>query len=256
MDATQAESDYQVQEAKTQAAGDINQDFGENNIFPQANKEILKANKQFSPVKPPSEKLGKTPWVPPEVVGGLNQGLTPFYQEKIAPEQEKYTIGKNKFDADSANARSDADQDIANLNEEAKQKQLAEQKQAQQGVAQARQDWQTELDNVVQDYQGQAANAINEQRQKINAEKAKGEQEADQKLTEAEQQAEAEKKKADEAAAKEIEKGNGNGEHGVEKIQRSLLDSLGDALGDAADFVWKGIEFIAVLKQKSSPNKA
>ncbi len=51
---------------KLKPAGNINQDFGENNIFPQASNDILKANKQFSPLKPPLEKNAKTPSVPQE----------------------------------------------------------------------------------------------------------------------------------------------------------------------------------------------
>ncbi|WP_414552398.1 eCIS core domain-containing protein [Anabaena sp. CCY 0017] len=229
MDQTQAESKYQVQEVKTQASQGIKHNFGENNIFPQASQQILKANKQFSSAKLSSEKLGKAPSVPPEVVGGLNQGLTPFYQEKIAPEQEKYKIGKNKFDVDSGNTRSDADQQIATLNEEAKQKQLAEQRQAKQEVGQARLNWQTELDNVDKDYQEKAGNATKEQQQKINEEKAKAEAEADQHLIEAEQEAEAEKQKAEAEKQKAEEEAN-------------KPKSFWEKVGDFFSSIWEGIK--------------
>ncbi|MBN4002719.1 MAG: DUF4157 domain-containing protein [Nostoc sp. LPT] len=206
MNGEQAQSLQQVQAAKGQAASSISRDFGENNIFPKASNETLKANKEFSKVSPASGKGGEIPTIPSEIVGGLNQSLTPYYQAKIAPEQQKYLTGKQQFDADSGNAREDSNQKITLLNQEAKQKQLEQQKQTQQEVAQARQDWQAELDNTEKDYQDKAGKATKEQQQKIDDEKAKGEQEADQKLTEAEQKAEAEKKKAQEEEAKEREK--------------------------------------------------
>jgi hypothetical protein len=209
MDGEQGQSLQQVQATKGQAANSISQDFGENNIFPKASNETLKANKELSKIAPPNSQSGEIPPISGEIIGGLNQGLTPYYQEKIAPEQEKYLKGKQKFEADSGNAREDSKEKITSFNEEAKQKQLEQQKQTQQEVAQARQDWHTELDNTEKDYQDKARKATKEQRQKINDEKAKGEKEADQKITEAEQKAQEEKKKADETAAKEKEKEKG-----------------------------------------------
>ncbi|WGV28008.1 eCIS core domain-containing protein [Halotia branconii] len=228
MDATLDESTDQVQETKTEAAQDIKQNFGENNIFPQASDEILKANKQFSPFKHPSEKISKAPSISPEIVGGLNQGLTPFYKEQIAPEQEKYKVGKNKFDTDSANARSHADEEINNFNEEAKNKQLAKQKQAKQEVKQLRQDWQFELDNVDKNYQEKAGNALKEQRQKIHDEKTKAEAEADRHLTEAEKKAEAEKKKAEEEARKKEEEA---------QEPKSFWEEVGDFFKDIGEAI-------------------
>ncbi|MDJ0746414.1 MAG: DUF4157 domain-containing protein [Xenococcaceae cyanobacterium MO_167.B27] len=202
MDQTQDQSDREVEAAKKQEVQQSKQDFGENDIFPQANEEILKTKKEFAAAKFSAKKNTQVIPVPKDLEGGLNEGLTPFYQEQIAPEQEKYRNGKNKFDLDSKQARTDADQEIANLDQEAKEKQVAEQKQAKQSVGKAREDWQTELDNVDKDYQSQAGKATKEQRKKIDDEKSKAEQEADQHLTKAEQDAEAEKNKAEEEAKK------------------------------------------------------
>lgn len=207
MDGQKAQSNQQVGAAKAAAASGIDRDFGENNIFPKPSNEILKANKELSKVSPPSDKVGENPIIPGEIVGGLNQALTPYYQQKISPEQQKYQIGKQKFDGDSATARTDANKQIANLNEETQQKQLEQQKQAQQEVAQARHDWQTELDKTEKDYQEKTATATEKHRQKIGEEKNKGEEKADQHLKEAEQKVEAEKKKAEEEAAKKKEEG-------------------------------------------------
>jgi Domain of unknown function (DUF4157) len=231
MEATEAESHQEVQDNKAQAAEDINQDFGENNIFPEPSDEILKAKHQFAEITPPSEKIGKLPIVPPEAVGGLNQGLTPFYQEKIAPEQEKYQVGKQKFEADSANEKENANKQVESLNEEAKHKQLEEQKKTRQEVTQAKSNWQSELDKVDKDYQDKAGKATKEQQQKIDDEKAKAEAEADQHLTKAEQDAEAEKKKGEEEARRKEEEA---------KRPKSFLEKVGDFFKD----IWEGLKQI------------
>jgi hypothetical protein len=231
MEATEAESHQEVQDNKAQAAEEINQDFGENNIFPEPSDEVLKAKHQFAEITPPSEKIGKLSIVPPEAVGGLNQGLTPFYQEKIAPEQEKYQVGKQKFEADSVNEKENANKQVESLNEEAKQKQLEEQKKTRQEVTQAKSNWQSELDKVDKDYQDKAGKATKEQQQKIDDEKAKAEAEADQHLTKAEQDAEAEKKKGEEEARRKEEEA---------KRPKSFLEKVGDFFKD----LWEGLKQI------------
>jgi len=229
MNGEQGQSLQQVQATKGQAVNSISQDFGENNIFPKASNETLKANKELSKIAPPNSQSGEIPTISGEIVGGLNQGLTPYYQSKIAPEQEKYLKGKQKFDVDSYKTREDSNQQINSVNQEAKQKQLEQQKQTQQEVAQARQDWHSELDNTEKDYQDKAGKATKEQRQKINDEKAKGEKEADQKITEAEQEAADKKKQAEEDAAKEKEKEKGERKSGWDKFWGGVKD-IGSAI--------------------------
>lgn len=240
MNATQAQSTQQVQAAKAQAAQGINQDFGENNIFPKASNETLKANKELSAVAAPGGKSGENPALPGEVVGGLNQSLSPFLREKIGVEQEKYQVGKDKFDTDSTKARTDADQEIGQLTEETKQKQLEKRKLAQTEVAVAKQEWQTELDNAELDYQQKAGKATQEQQQKIGQEKTKGESQAAKHLVEAEQKAEAEKQKADNEAAKKKEEGKKES-GGFWGWAKSAAKTLIDGVKQAVNFVYDNL---------------
>ncbi|MEH2064497.1 MAG: DUF4157 domain-containing protein [Nostoc sp.] len=253
MHGEQAESLQQVQAAKGKAASTISQDFGENNIFPKASNQTLKANKELSKVSPSSGKGGEIPTISPEIVGGLNQGLTPYYQAKIAPEQQKYLTGKQQFEADSGNARQDSNQKITNFNEEAKQKQLEQQKQSQEEVAQARQNWKLELDNTEKDYQDKAGKATKEQQQKIDEEKRKGEQDADKKLADAEQEAADQKKKAEEDAAKEKEKEKEKGERksgwdkfwgGVKDIGSAIVEGIKKVVNAIYDGLRKAVKAI------------
>ncbi|MBD2504567.1 DUF4157 domain-containing protein [Anabaena azotica FACHB-119] len=262
MNAEQTTSSVQVQEAKTQATSSISRDFGENNIFPQASNETIKANKEISKLAPPSSKGGEVPTIPSEIVDGLNQGLTPYYQSKIAPEQEKYIAGKQKFDIDSTDAKQSAKDEIKNLNQETTNKQIDAKKLAQQEVTQAKQDWKKELDTTEKDYQQKAGKATKEQRKKVEDEKAKGEAQADQHLKQAEQKAEAEKKKAEQEEAKkkeeaEKEKEKESNKSGWDKFWggvKSFFSSIVEGLKKAINFIYdnlrKAVKFIFEAAKK------
>ncbi|MGK7894316.1 MAG: hypothetical protein AB4372_12015, partial [Xenococcus sp. (in: cyanobacteria)] len=253
IETSQAQSGQEVSLAKTKAAQAINQDFGENNIFPQPSNETLKANKELSAISPPEAKTGKSASIPAEVVGGLNQSLSPFLREKIGAEQDKYKAGKDKFDVDSAQAHTDANQEIVNLNEETQQKQLAEQQKAKSEVAQYKQEWQTELDGVEKDYQDKAGKATLDQRQKIDKEKTKGEEEAAKHLEEAEQKAESEKQKANKEVAqkkKEAKKKSGGFWGWVKSKAKALIDGIKKAVNFVFDKLRKAIKFIFEAAKK------
>ena len=253
IDTAQAQSGQEVGAAKIGAAQGVNQDFGENDIFPEPSKETLKANKELSAISPPEGKPGESPSIPAEAVGGLNQSLSPFLREKIGVEQDKYKAGKDKFDLDSTKARTDANQEIANLNEETKQKQLAEQQQAKSEVAQYKQEWKTELDTVEKDYQAKAGKATQEQRQKISEEKAKGEKEAAKHLEEAEKKAVAEKQKANKEVAqkkKEAKKESGGFWGWVKSKAKALIDGLKKAVNFIFDNLRKAVKFIFEAAKK------
>ncbi|MCP2731553.1 hypothetical protein [Limnofasciculus baicalensis] len=253
LDATQAKSSQEVQAAKTEAAAQMNQDFGENKIFPQSSNEILKANKELSAVAVSGGKAGENPAIPGEVVGSLNQSLSPFLREKIGAEEGKYQAGKDKFDLDSVKARSEADTKISGLNEETKQKQLTEQKQAQAEVLGFKQEWKTELDSAEKDYQEKAGKATKSQRDKIGQEKSKGEKEAAKHLEDAEKKATDEKQKSDEQANQkktEASKESGGFWGWVKSKAKALIDGLKEAVNFIYDNFRKAVKAIFEAAKK------
>ncbi|HBL57610.1 MAG TPA: hypothetical protein DDZ80_03360 [Cyanobacteria bacterium UBA8803] len=253
INAAQSESNQEVQAAKAQAAAGMNQDFGENKIYPAASQETLKANKELSAVTAPVGKLGENPALPGEVVGSLNQSLSPFLREKIGAEQEKYQAAKDKFDIDSAKARTEADNEITGLNEETKQKQLEEQKQAQAEVQGFKQEWAHELDIADKDYQEKAGKATQEQREKIGQEKSKGEKEAAKHLEDAEKKAEEEKQKADSEVGKkkeDAEKESGGFWGWVKSKAKALIDGLKSAVNFIYDNLRKAVKAIFEAAKK------
>ena len=247
MDSEQRESSKQVSAAKAEAAKEINKDFGENNIFPEDSKETLQATKTLSAAQVPAGKKGKVPVVPGEVMGNLNQSLAPVLKERIGTEQQKYTVGKQKFDKDTAQAKTDSDKQIAKLNQETSQKQLEEQKQAKAEVQASKQEWQTELTKAEKDYQDKAGKATQDQKKKIDQEKKKGEQDAAKHIEEAEQKAEQEKQKAEnEASQKKEEKSKESG--GFWGWAKSAASAVIDGLKQAVNFIYdnlrKAVKFI------------
>lgn len=247
MDTAQQESDKQVSKAKVDAAKDIHRDFGEKDIFPDGNKEILKAKKALSVAQISAGKNDKTPEIPAEILGQLNQSLGPTLKEKLSGQQEKYIEGKQKFDKDSAKAKTDADKEIAKLTQETTQKQLKEQQLAKTEVNNFRQEWQTELSKAEKDYQQKAKKATQDQKQKIAQEKQKGEKEAAAHFEEAEKQAAAEKHKAEQEAGQkkqESKKESGGFWGWVKSKASALIDGLKKAINFIYDNLRKAVKFI------------
>jgi hypothetical protein len=180
-------------------------------------------------------------------MGGLNQSLAPVLKERIGTEQQKYTVGKQKFDKDTAKAKTDSDKEIAKLNQETSQKQLEEQKQAKAEVQASKQEWQTELTKAEKDYQDKAGKATQDQKKKIDQEKLKGEQDATKHIEEAEQKAEQEKQKAEnEASQKKEEKSKESGGFWgwVASAATAVIDGLKQAVNFIYDNLRKAVKFI------------
>jgi hypothetical protein len=247
MDGEQRQSQQQVGLKKAEAAKEINQDFGENNIFPENSKETLQASNALSAANAPGVNKGKIPVVPGEVAGNLNQSLAPALKERIGAEQQKYTIGKQKFDKDTAKAKTDSDKQIAKLNQETSQKQLKEQKQAKSQVQASKHEWQTELTKAEKDFQDKAGKATQDQKKKIDQEKRKGEQEASKHITEAQKKAEQEKQNAEKEANQkkgEAEKESGGFLGLVKSAASAVIDGVKKAVNFIYDNLRKAVKFI------------
>ena len=240
LDSFRGESRTKVQNAKTEASKEINQDFGENDIFPEPTNETLKASKALSSPKKPSGKGDEALSIPSEAIAGLNESLGPVLRERIGKQKEKYDSGKEKFDSDSAKAKVDADKQIANLDNETREKQIEEQNNAKAKVAQSRAEWQIELDSVEQDYQKKASKATEEQREKIAKEKQKGEDKAVEHLEDAEKKAEQEKLKA-EKEADQKEKDAKKESKGFWGWVKSAASAVIDGLKKAVNFIYDGL---------------
>ena len=248
IDSFQNESHANVQQAKAEAAQEVNRDFGENDIFPEAKEEKLKSKKTLSaPKKILAGKEEKALPLTLDVADGLNQTLAPVLAKRIGDQKERYDAGKAQFDKDSVQARVDADQQVVTLNQETRKQQIAEQHQAKAEVTKYRREFQAEQAKVEQAYQEKAAQASAEQRKKIQSEQQKGEAQATQHLAEAERKAEAEKLKAQQEAGqkKADAKKESKGFWGwVKSAAVALLDGLKKAINFIYDNLRKAVKGI------------
>ncbi|AFZ25572.1 hypothetical protein Cylst_3422 [Cylindrospermum stagnale PCC 7417] len=253
LDSEQQQANQQVQQEKAKSAQEINKDYGENDIFPKSSDETIKANKQLTLAEFPGAKGGKQPTIPPEIAANLDQSLAPQFQQRIGGEQEKYIVGKNKFDQDTAKSRTDADTEIAKLNQDTSQQQLESQKQAQSQVTAAKLEWQTELDNADKDYQDKAGKATTEQKSKIDAEKLKGDAEASKHLADAEKEAEQKKQTAETEAQQKKDEGqkkSGGFLGWLADKAAALIDGIKQAVSFIYDKLREGIKFIFEAAKK------
>ncbi len=246
LDTEEQQANQQVQQEKTKASQGINKDYGENKIAPPPSNEILKANKKLT-LAQVAAKEGKQSTVPQEIAGNLDQSLGLKLQERIGGEQAKYTIGRNKFDQDTARARTDADQKIDILNKDTTQKQLESQKRAQSEVAAAKLEWQTEIDGVEQDYQKKAGKATTDQKSKIDSEKQKGDEAASKHLDDAEKEADKQKQTAETEVKNKKdagEKESGGFLGWLADKAAAFIDGIKQAVNAIYDTLRKGIKFI------------
>jgi len=248
----QNQSGLEVQEAKAKAAQGLHQNFGENDIYPEATNEMLNGTLKAN-VKSPVTRVSKPHGLPAEAVGGVNKAATPFFQQKIGVEQDKYKSADDKFNTDTINARTKADEEITDATSATKEEQLADQRKAKEEVALSKKQWQTELDTVDKDYQTKANQATQDCRKNIVDEKVKGETEAAKHQAEGEKKAEAEKQKADADAAQK--KAEGKKESGgfwgwVKSKAKALIDGIKSAVNFIYDNLRKAVKYIFEIAKK------
>ncbi|HEX3048825.1 MAG TPA: AHH domain-containing protein [Bacillota bacterium] len=244
----QTESGANVQQAKAEAAQQINHDFGENDIFPETKAEKIKSKRTLSAPKKiaAAQGDGELP-LDAETAAGLNKSLGPTLSKRLGEQKAQYDDGKEKYDQDSAQARADADRQVVELNRETRKQQLEEQGKAKLEVSKYRKEWKAELDKVDKDYQDKASKAAADQRKKIDTEKRTGEEKAARHLADAERKAEAEKQKAEQEAEqkkKEAKKDSGGFWGWLKSAATALIDGLKAAVNFIFDNLRKVVKGI------------
>jgi hypothetical protein len=253
MDGAEEHSNQQMLAAKAHAAGQVNQDFGENEIFPEPAAGHLKSKKTFSVRRTTLGKRKEAGELPSEAVAGVNMGLGPVLAERVGEKKKEYDLEEAKFDRDQSQAHRDAEAEIARLDSETRKTQLQEQGDARKDVAGSRESWRGEIDNVEKDYKKSATTAAKEKREEIDTEKKKGEREANKQLHEAEQKAAEEKRKSEEQARLEKEKARkeSSGFWGwVKSAASALIDGLKKAFNFIYDNLRKAVKAIFEAAKK------
>lgn len=253
MGSFEQESGESVAAAKTEASTAVSADFGENNIFPAPDNEVLKAKAEFAAPKVAAGKGSEPLELPPEAVGGLNASLGPVLAERVGAKKKEYDLAEQDFDANKTKARTDADAETERLETETRDTQTSEQGKAKEAVAGAREEWRTEIEKVDKDYKDKADKAGKEHRTKVDDEKTKREKEAAKHLEDAEKEAEEKKKTAEKDAEEkknEKRKESGGFWGWAKRAASALIDGLKAAVNFIYDNLRKAVKLVFEAAKK------
>lgn len=237
-EAFNTEAAQTVQTAKQQELQQLNNEFGENSIFPTEDNSILKANKTLKTKQSKINKVNKTLDISADMEAQMNKSLTPEFKAKVGEQQSKYSTGKEKFDTDVTTARADSDKQITQLKEDSKNKQLEQQEGAKSEVERLKGQWREEVDQAVSQYDKQAESETKSKTSEISKVKEQKDKEVKQKLKQAEKDANTEYKNAKKDAAekkKEKEK-----EH--ENKKKSWWEKAADWVAEKANQFVEGLK--------------
>ncbi|WP_024833274.1 hypothetical protein [Ruminiclostridium josui] len=262
MEGYNAEMSQNVQAAKQQELEQIQNDFGENNIFPDEDNTILKAKKALKGTTAKAYKAPKTLEIPVEMEAQLNKTLGPKMKTKLTEQKEKYQTGREKFDSDVKAARAESDSRIMAMKAETSKKQMEEQKGAQAEVERQRKQWRQEIDGAVAEYDKQAEaetknktkeiNKIKEEKNKEIKEKmAKAESDANQECKTAKKKAEDKKKEHEKEKEKEDKPWYAKAIDWVKDKAQKFIEGLKKALNFIFDALRKAVKVIFDLAKKA-----
>ncbi len=235
-----AEAQGKTSQAQTRAAGDLQKDFGEKDLFPEIDDEMLEAKTELrTPTVAEVGEVGSAA-LPPEALASIDAEATPILSEKIGKEQARYAEGQAQYDQDANAAHKEAATDMESLEAETVASQTEAQETADSEVTAARGDWQGELESVQTDFQKQAAGAKTDHLAKIGSEEQAGNKQAGGHIAKAETDAEKQKQDAKDEAAKKKEQASKESSGFVGWV-KSKAKSLVDGLKSAVNFIYDNL---------------
>lgn len=233
------EAAQHVGTAKKAEMGQINNPFGENDIYPEPDATQLKPTKALQGAASPAGKPLPALALPGTMTAGLNKSLAPEMKKRIGAKQSEYQQQKEKFDAEVLTSKADTHSQISQTEDAAKAKQLNQQAGAKAEVDNLRGEWRNELDAAETDYSAQAGTAATQKKGEIDKVRTEKEGEAQKRQSEAEQEAtQAYKKAKTDANSKKAE------EESKEKKKGGVLGWIKDKLEAVVDVIKKAVNFI------------
>ena len=154
---SQEASDEEVNMRRAGAGGAIQEDFGENEIYPDVPEETLRPS--YKPAPPPAGPggTGKTvEGLSGQELAMFDQTTGPWYTGKVGEQQEKQRMEQEAYRAKSEEARADGQRQIAEETEKTSADQQAMQGQARGDVDAERERWRQENQKIQDDYATQS----------------------------------------------------------------------------------------------------
>lgn len=239
----QEESDTKINDEQLKADAETAKDFGEQDIFPAMEPEMLSPQIELSaaPESGPGS-LGDIPASSTEVYAAFDQQAQEKMDLQIQAEMGKHETEKQKMEQDSEKEKLEGQAKIDQETAKVKAQQEAEQSKAKGEVSQHREDWKKENESVKSEYSGKSAAKKQEIDGQIDSKVQETDQKVDKELTDAEGKAESEKKKTeDEAKRKKKEAEEKNKKRSFWDRVASAISSFFDALKAALNTLFDGL---------------
>lgn len=228
-DRQQQVSDQEIVDSQAQANSATTADFGENEIYPTAPKEMLRPS--YKPTSPPSA-AGKIDAphlkLPEEARIAIDKNAAPWLADKVNEQQEYYRLEQVEYETKSQETREEGQRRIAEETERVRAEQEGLQEQARSDVNDERQKWREENSKIQEEYSTKSEAKRQEIDQQIQGKVQTTEQEANRQLTDAERQAEDKRLEAEAKAAEEKRKAENKPRSTWEKIKGAVSDFFED----------------------------
>jgi hypothetical protein len=223
----QNQADGQMNAAQLTANSAIVQDFGENDMYPTIEPEMLSVEGEFGPppVYVPEQQL-EMPGLTSEMVNVWDPELQKMHQAEFDTNAEKAQTAKDDYDTQSQLEYETGMEKIETETQNTKELQLDAQQKGRDDVKKYRTKWQEENDDVRTRFSEDSKVERERVSTEIDTKVTKANEEIETKSSEAEVAAEKEKTKAEgdaEAKRKDAEEKRKN---------RSWWEKVGDAIGD------------------------
>lgn len=250
IEAARQASDADMARAGTEAMQQAGQDFGEADIAPRPDDEILAASSELRAVSLTApEAPGAVP-LPPQARMAIDADATPLLQQKLQAEQSKYSEGKATYDQKTELVHAKAAEDMERLERDTETAQQEAATSAREEVTGARTEWRGEIEGVESEFRTKAGAAQQEHRTKIDSARKAGDEKAKQHLADAEKKAAEKKQKAEADVARkkqEAEEESGGFWGWVKSKAKALIDGLKAAVNFVYDNLRKLVKGIFEL---------
>lgn len=248
-----SESSKSVNVAQKAELNQINNEFGENNIVPQPDKSVIKAQKSAQAVTLPNVEVDHMKYISPEVANRMNPSLSNILKAQLEARNREYSKGRSKFDSDVVSAKDSTNSNIEQMKEEAREKQVNQQAEAKAEVSTLRGQWRNEVNGAVAEYDTKADSASQQKKQEIGNIKQEKEGQVKNTMAEAEKNANKEYKNAKSKAEDKKKESSGGvigwikdkAEKAISAI-KSVINSIFDGLRKAVKFIFEKAKKVAM----------
>ncbi|MGD1844685.1 MAG: hypothetical protein ACFB10_04755, partial [Salibacteraceae bacterium] len=227
-DKNEQEGEAEVGNRQSEADNATYADFGENNVYPTIEPEMLSPDVEMSVPEDWSSPEGGTQM--PEMPAEVHQGVSPQLEEKYGARVEEEALKQDEeqaaYEGDVAEEQATKMAEIEEENRKAGEEQKAVRAEGREEIAGHREMWREENEAIKEEYQGKSEAEREKVDAQVETEVTQANDDVETKYAETEKENEAKQAEADQKVAKEQEEAE------KKKDDKSWWDRVVDAVSD------------------------